>query len=289
MDAGGGAPLRLTPADLARAYATDAYRPRFSASGTSSASRRGAASSTVQYSRGRSPPGRAHVAGNLPCLCPQCLAAAGHLRQATKRRDLQWQTPSPYLEDLTKSLIISQPARRKLQLVPPRRYQVAISPYETMRGTRGVAPRLQTHQLQVQPLRTQRARAPCHTENGWPCQHAHSWRLPIVLSSLLVLHVLQADIAERHLRQLWNQEAAAAAERCGVDLGTYTTLLELQHRDITPEDYDVLQQLDSSTKPKTLNQALLDAQVMARLAARPPPPPPPPASMCPHIVPWHMA
>ncbi len=58
-------------------------------------------------------------------------------------------------------------------------------------------------------------------------------------------------------------EAAAAAERCGVDLNTYTTLLELQHRDITPEDYDTLQLLDSSTKPKTLNQSILDAKFPA--------------------------
>jgi hypothetical protein len=55
-------------------------------------------------------------------------------------------------------------------------------------------------------------------------------------------------------------EAAAAAERCGVDLNTYTTLLELQHRDITPEDYDTLQLLDSANKPKTLGQSLLDAK-----------------------------
>ena len=55
-------------------------------------------------------------------------------------------------------------------------------------------------------------------------------------------------------------EAAAAAERCGVDLNTYTTLLELQHRDITPEDYDTLQLLDSANKPKTLSQSLLDAK-----------------------------
>lgn len=44
-----------------------------------------------------------------------------------------WQPPSPYLEDLTKSLVVSQPARRKLQLVPPRRYPTAVSPYETLR------------------------------------------------------------------------------------------------------------------------------------------------------------
>lgn len=58
----------------------------------------------------------------------------------------------------------------------------------------------------------------------------------------------QAELAERHLQRLWDREATAAAERCGVDLMTYTTLLELQHRDITPEDYDILQELDSNTK-----------------------------------------
>ena len=62
------------------------------------------------------------------------------------------------------------------------------------------------------------------------------------------------------MRRLLEMEAAAAAERCGVDLNTYTTLLELQHRDITPEDYDTLQLLDSANKPKTLSQSLLDAK-----------------------------
>ena len=62
------------------------------------------------------------------------------------------------------------------------------------------------------------------------------------------------------MRRLLEMEAAAAAERCGVDLNTYTTLLELQHRDITPEDYDTLQLLDSANKPKTLGQSLLDAK-----------------------------
>ena len=49
----------------------------------------------------------------------------------------------------------------------------------------------------------------------------------------------QAEMALRHHRLLWDREASAAAERVGVDLRTYNTLLALQHRDITPEDYDV--------------------------------------------------
>ena len=44
---------------------------------------------------------------------------------------------------------------------------------------------------------------------------------------------------------------------------TYTTLLELQHRDITPEDYDILQTLDSNTKRKTLSQIALDREFPA--------------------------
>lgn len=58
-------------------------------------------------------------------------------------------------------------------------------------------------------------------------------------------------------------EATAAAERMGVSLEMYTSLLELQHRDIMPEDYDTLQLLDSNTKPKTLNQATLEAKFPA--------------------------
>ena len=36
-------------------------------------------------------------------------------------------------------------------------------------------------------------------------------------------------------------------------------LIELQNRDITPEDYDLLVQLDSSVKPKTLSKAKIDS------------------------------
>jgi hypothetical protein len=68
----------------------------------------------------------------------------------------------------------------------------------------------------------------------------------------------QTELAERHLQRLWDMEATAAAERMGMDLNTYATLLELQHRDITPEDYDVLQQLDERNKRKVLEQETLD-------------------------------
>ena len=62
---------------------------------------------------------------------------------------------------------------------------------------------------------------------------------------------------------MWHREALAAAERVGVNLGTYNTLLALQHRDITPEDYDILQQLDSSLKPKTLDIDKLESNLPA--------------------------
>lgn len=69
---------------------------------------------------------------------------------------------------------------------------------------------------------------------------------------------LQADFIMRQHRLLWDREVTMAADRMGVDLNTYNTLLSLQHRDITPEDYDVLQTLDSSLKPKTLPKNSLD-------------------------------
>ena len=55
---------------------------------------------------------------------------------------------SPYLEDLTKSLVVSQPSRRKLQLVPPRRSPPLISPYESL----GARAPLRIHRV---PLRIQ--------------------------------------------------------------------------------------------------------------------------------------
>uniref|UniRef100_A0A7S4B5Z0 RING-type domain-containing protein n=1 Tax=Chrysotila carterae TaxID=13221 RepID=A0A7S4B5Z0_CHRCT len=53
-----------------------------------------------------------------------------------------------------------------------------------------------------------------------------------------------------------NPEAAAA--NMGVDVRTYNMLMDLQHRDITPEDYETLRRLDSSIKPKTLSRSALE-------------------------------
>ena len=243
------------------------------------------------------------------CFCPQCVVL-------DKRRQAMWQTPSPYLEDLTKSLVISQPARRKLQLVPPRRYPAAISPYETLREASRVSARAQLRaQLQVchgphpplprfcflssacrvfggerEGVRARRGRDDCKrpsqpSSSSSPRRgfskalaclrpaHIHSLaalfffcsfpsQFPNSQTSLPPLPV-QTELAERHLQRLWDREASAAAERCGVDLMTYTTLLELQHRDITPEDYDILQTLDSNTKRKTLSQIALDREFPA--------------------------
>lgn len=42
------------------------------------------------------------------------------------------------------------------------------------------------------------------------------------------------------------------------DQAFFSLLIELQNREITPEDYDLLVQLDCSVKPKTLSQANID-------------------------------
>jgi len=55
-------------------------------------------------------------------------------------------------------------------------------------------------------------------------------------------------------------EREAAAATVGVDLPTYNLLMDLQHRDITPEDYDTLRHLDRSVKPKTLPRSKLEAR-----------------------------
>jgi len=52
----------------------------------------------------------------------------------------------------------------------------------------------------------------------------------------------------------------AAAATIGVDLPTYNVLVDLQHRDITPEDYETLRHLDRTVKPKTLSLATLNAR-----------------------------
>ena len=54
----------------------------------------------------------------------------------------------------------------------------------------------------------------------------------------------QAELADRY-RLHWAhdgllaRETEVAAARVGVDMSTYSMLLSLQHRDITPEDYEV--------------------------------------------------
>ena len=111
-----------------------------------------------------------------------------------------WQPPSPYLEDLTKTLdrtlVIAPPVRRRLQLVPAVRLKTAsVSPYEPPRDAASRASRY---------IRAQ----------------------------------IQAELAERHHRILWEKEARANAAELGMDMQTYTMLLSMQHRDITPEDYE---------------------------------------------------
>ena len=149
-------PIRAPPHSeelLVKAYTTQEYPPRpiprnRGDSVTSSASRRGPPAQ--QKPSGR-PARRGHVTvvgggQHVACYCPQCLAAAG-LSKLDGKRTPNWHQSSPYLEDLTKSLVISQPARRKVHLVPPRRAHAAASPYETSLPTRA-APKLRT-QLQV--------------------------------------------------------------------------------------------------------------------------------------------
>jgi len=62
---------------------------------------------------------------------------------------------------------------------------------------------------------------------------------------------------------LWERETAAAASEMGMDVQTYNQLLSMQHREITPEDYEVLQSLDSTLKPKTLSQDIMDERMPA--------------------------
>ncbi|KAL1510217.1 hypothetical protein AB1Y20_006545 [Prymnesium parvum] len=152
-----------------------------------------------------------------------CIHCAASAAETRRRQGIGSHGPSPYLEDLTKRLVKAQPARRKLHLVPQLRVKTTVGSPYESRGY-GYG-----RMGYGQPFRNH----------------------------------LQADFTERQARLLWHREAAAAAERCGVDLSTYTTLLSLQHRDITPEDYDVLQQLDSALKPKTLHVSRLERELPA--------------------------
>ena len=141
--------------------------------------------------------GHAHL--RLPPPAPPGACACWHGKQAPPSASMRvaWQPPSPYLEDLTKTLVIAPPIRRKLQLVQTVRLKAgAPSPYEPPRET------------------SSRARNYLRAQ-------------------------LQAELDERHNRILWEREAAIAASELGMDVHTYHSLLSMQHRDITPEDYEV--------------------------------------------------
>ena len=127
-------------------YAQVSPPPTYATPSRSAAGRGAPTRTQVAVSGPPSVAGTQHAATlGGPCYCPQCL-------MPDKRRPAGlWHAPSPYLEDLTKSLVISQPARRKLQLVPPRRYPAAISPYETLREASRVSARAQLRaQLQAE-------------------------------------------------------------------------------------------------------------------------------------------
>lgn len=66
----------------------------------------------------------------------------------------------------------------------------------------------------------------------------------------------RAMIVEPHFPLRAEREAAAAT--VGVDEGTYNLLMDMQHRDITPDDYEMLRSLDTSVKPKTLSPRTLE-------------------------------
>mmetsp|Transcript_28708 Transcript_28708/g.78407 ORF Transcript_28708/g.78407 Transcript_28708/m.78407 type:complete len:284 (-) Transcript_28708:402-1253(-) len=55
------------------------------------------------------------------------------------------------------------------------------------------------------------------------------------------------------------KEREELAKSLGMDLNSYMIFAHLQHRDITPEDYDVLRNLDATVKPKTLPIDVIDA------------------------------
>lgn len=77
----------------------------------------------------------------------------------------------------------------------------------------------------------------------------------------------RARAAPRSYGDVWAHITAAAAQ-VGVDAATYAQLWQLQHREIDPEDYDVLQRLHAAVKPKTLERAELERFPTARVGSR---------------------
>ena len=177
-------------------------------------------------------PVRHASAGSSNCAC-------WHGKQPPPWR-VAW-SPSPYLEDLTKTLVVAPPVRRRLQLVPAVRLKTAsVSPYEPPRDASARASRHVRAQLQVEsdpppppnPLRQRSSsHAPSPSHPPFPAPPPRTRQPPRA--------TLQAELAERHNRLLWEREAQAHATELGMDLYTYNTLLSMQHRDITPEDYEV--------------------------------------------------
>merc|ERR1712199_14083 len=70
-------------------------------------------------------------------------------------------------------------------------------------------------------------------------------------------------------KRRWHSAQQAPKRKCSVTSRNAKTLeqllRELQHRDATPEDYELLLQLDESVKKKTLTQEQIDALPEVRL------------------------
>mmetsp|Transcript_20804 Transcript_20804/g.51231 ORF Transcript_20804/g.51231 Transcript_20804/m.51231 type:complete len:363 (+) Transcript_20804:2-1090(+) len=68
-------------------------------------------------------------------------------------------------------------------------------------------------------------------------------------------------------QELWAQ-VCEAADAVGLDPETYAQLWDIQHRDIEPEDYDVLQKLEDTVPPKTLSAQDVNRFTLAYVGSR---------------------
>lgn len=169
-----------------------------------------------------------HAPTDLKRAAPHDDAIVHHLRTRLPNRPLKLHTLSPYL---------SKPPLTLQRRRPPPSTTAAIKPPSPRRRARPLAPLRPPHPTPAGALLLESPYQPPRRVRAQMARRAEYRR-----------HV---ELERIHIEQ-WKREMLAGAERMGVDVGTFLSLLAMQHRDISPEDYDTLTQLQSRPKPATL-------------------------------------
>lgn len=203
------------------------------------------------------------------------------------------QLPCPYLDNEAVGRD-GKPLRRRRQPQTG-----GVGPSATGSAAPGVRPRRRSRSVPPQATHGARSRsaslnsplaAACKAYNSAPQHrhrpqphHPHAHGLPHASRARRVFDsILEADALRleeslleyglelydpQGLREIWAR-ISAAADEMGVDAETFARLYDMQHRDIGPEDYETLQRLEATVKPKTLQARDVERFMTAYVGSR---------------------